>query len=96
MSPAPRSHGVLSTFVAVAISILLSPLLLFLWFGLVGGFTSLFIVGRWDEASWWKPYGYYSTGAVFILLGVFLVIADINVGLRVGRSVVEETNDERS
>lgn len=92
MSSTPTTHRGLFVFVAVLVATLLFPVGFFVWFAAVSSFASVFIVGRWDEASWWKPFGYYGTGALFILFAVFLLVIDIRVGLWAGRRVTEETN----
>lgn len=87
MNSSPKSHGASSILVTVAVSLILFPMFFFVWFVIVSVFANIFIVSRWDEASWWKPIGYYATGALFILLAMLFLFVDIKVGIRVGRSI---------
>jgi len=49
-------------------------------------FASLLVSGRWDQASWWRPIGYFGVYALFLLVAALLLLADIYVGVRLRRA----------
>lgn len=91
-------RNALSTLAAVVIATVLAPFFAYGWYFFMVMFGHLLVVGRWDEASWWKPGGYYAVGALFVGVGIFLLVADVLVGfflrqvfmgdlIRAGRSI---------
>lgn len=73
-------RNALSTLAAVVIAAVLAPFFAFGWYGFMTIFAHLLVVDRWDEASWWKPAGYYAVGALFVGVGILLLVADVFLG----------------
>ncbi len=77
----PMIRNALSTLAAVFAAVVLTPFLAYAWYGFMVIFANLFVQGQWDRASWWKPTGYYVVGALFVGVGLLLLIADVFIGV---------------
>lgn len=79
-------QNVLPTVVATTVSVMALPVLLYVWFAGIVVFSSAFILDDgWVRASWWKPFGYYGVGVLYVVWGAFLIAADIYAGIRLRR-----------
>ncbi|MEO5678429.1 MAG: hypothetical protein ABIS47_02065 [Acidimicrobiales bacterium] len=75
----------ISAAAAIAICILLVPPLVYLWFTVVLVASSAVNTQGWDDAPWWKPFGFYVFGGLEILLAAFFLWTDTYLGIRLHR-----------
>jgi len=88
-------RNAVSTLAAVAIALILAPFLAYAWFGFMVIFSSVLVVGRWEEASWWKPIGYYAVGVLFVGVGLVLLVADVFLGVMFRQLFMGDLGRER-
>ncbi len=81
-SDALEAMGTLSKGVAATlVSVVLLPVLLYVWFAAMVVLASLTGQWGWSESSWWRPFGYAGSWAVYVVLAALLVVADVYAGI---------------
>lgn len=83
-------RDVVSTALAAVVSVLLLPVLAYLGYGFMLLFAMVATEANLTDASWWKPFGYYTTFALFIAVGLVLLVVDVVVGFTVRRVFLGE------
>lgn len=67
-------NGVAATFV----SVVLLPVLLYVWFAAMVVLANLTGQWGWSESSWWRPFGYAGSWALYVVLAAVLVVAEVS------------------
>lgn len=66
---------------ATLVSLVLVPVLLYVWFAAMLVLSSLTGQWGWSESSWWRPFGYAGSWALYVVLAALLVVADVCAGI---------------